>query len=468
MLSLRAAPLLRLLASLLACVTLSSAPLAAAQDAAELQEEEEPITTAAPEAVAVSPRAADEEIAKRLEGIFSAIPGAAGVTADVEQGVVVLRGVVEDEPQKQVLGEIARKMQDVVAVVDRVRVAEPPLLDLSASLREARDIWRRFVRSLPRIVLSLAALAVTLLATVMVARAARRRFDSRVRSPLLAHLLGNATAIPVLLLGLYVVLRIAELTGLALTVLGGTGLFGLVIGIAFRDIAENYLASILISTRRPFRTGDTIVVEGVTGVVQTVTTRGTLLVTFDGNHVLIPNSIVYKSIVTNMTTNPKIRQSFLVGIGAEESVTAAQSVAMEVLGAHEAVLDDPPPMVLVEELGSSTVNLRVYFWVDGTKHATIKVKSAAMRLVRRGLLEAGISMPAEGREVFFPREVPVRVVAEGVSPPPAQPPAPVDAPEGAAVTAGEAGLESEQPEIQAQARESALPDQGADLLRGGG
>ncbi len=422
--------------------------------------------------VAVEPSARDEEIESRLRDIYAAVPGVGrDVVVEVREGVVALRGVVDDEAQRALLAEIARKTQDVVAVIDRTRVAEPSLLDFSASLGEARSLWREFVRLLPRIVLSLLGLVATILATFWVARFARARLARRTPSLMLAQLLGNACAVPVLLLGLYVVLRLADLTNLALTVLGGTGLFGLVIGIAFRDIAENYLASILISTRRPFRTGDTIVVGNVTGVVQTVTTRGTLLVTFDGNHVLIPNSTIYKSVVTNLTANPKIRESFLVGIGANESVTKAQRIALETLRAHDAILADPDPMILVDDLGASTVNLRVYFWIDSRLHATIKVKSAAIRLVRRALLNAGISMPPDTREVYFPEGVPVRMIADktrGAAPKPteSEPHRASESESADEATEGEGGLGSELDEIQEQARASNLPDQGADLLRG--
>ncbi len=70
---------------------------------------------------------------------------------------------------------------------------------------------------------------------------------------------------PVALLGLYLVLKVSGMTRLAMTVLGGTGLVGLVIGFAFRDIAENFLASILLSVQNPFRYGDLIEVAGYLG-----------------------------------------------------------------------------------------------------------------------------------------------------------------------------------------------------------
>jgi hypothetical protein len=172
-----------------------------------------------------------------------------------------------------------------------------------------------------------------------------------------------------MLAGLYLVLRIAGLTQLALTVVGGTGLIGLVLGIAFRDITENFLASLFLSLQQPFREGDLVEVANVTGYVQRLTSRTTVLMTLDGNQVQVPNSTVFKSTIRNFTSNPNRRDDFIVGIGYDDSIPFAQEVALKVLAEHPAVLNEPEPLVLVENLGPSTVNLRVYFWLDGGRHS---------------------------------------------------------------------------------------------------
>ena len=157
----------------------------------------------------------------------------------------------------------------------------------------------------------------------------------------------------VFLIGLYLVLHIFGLTRLAVTVIGGTGLLGLILGIAFRDITENFLASIFLSVQPPFRTGDLVNINGETGYVQSLTTlRVTVVMTLEGNHVQIPNSTVYKSTIRNFSSNPNRRESFAVGIGYQDDIAAAQALALKVLNSHPAVLKDPEPWVLVDNLGS--------------------------------------------------------------------------------------------------------------------
>ena len=130
---------------------------------------------------------------------------------------------------------------------------------------------------------------------------------------------------------MHIALRVSGLTRLATTLLGGTGLIGLAIGFAFRDIAENFLASILLSLNHPFGVGDLIEVDGTIGYVRKVTTRATILATFEGNQVQIPNSTIYKGKITNYSATPLCRLSFGVGIGFVDSAQHAQELIMKVL-----------------------------------------------------------------------------------------------------------------------------------------
>ena len=280
-------------------------------------------------------------------------------------------------------------------------------------------------------------------------------------------MVAKAVSIPVFLLGVYLALRISGLTRLAATVLGGTGLLGIVLGIAFRDIAENFLASILLSIQRPFQTGDLIVVEGRKGFVQSVTTRGTTIMTPDGDHVQIPNSTIYKSIIENITANPNQRQTFVVGIDYEDSLAEVQGVILKVLQEHTAVLSKPEALVLVDELAASSINLRIYFWLDIAKHDGQKVRSSLIRLVKNALVENGFTLPDEAREVIFPKGVPVQMLESSVSQKPIQDPTlPVDT-KGASEeisTQSEGSLTSEAIEIEEQAKNSRQLESGENLL----
>ncbi|MEZ4615966.1 MAG: mechanosensitive ion channel family protein [Caldilineaceae bacterium] len=423
----------------------------------------------APNQVDVQPVARDDEIASRLSNILVATEWFTAPEVMVRDGVVFLNGQTQRAEWRDWAGNLARNTQDVVAVVNRITVTPRPLWDFTPAWTELSALWRNLVQALPLLGFGFVALAIAWLLTLLVKSGASKVLYRRLPSPLLVNVVSWFLAAPILLMGIYLLLRIAGLTQLALTVLGGTGVAGLIIGIAFRDIAENFLASILISIRNPFRSGDRIEVAGFTGIVQRVTTRGTLLMTLDGNHVQIPNATLYKSTIINYTANPSRRMEFRVGIGYDSSIPEAQAVIAEVLSDHPVVLEQPEPLVLVEELGVSTVNLQASFWFTGGQYEGLKLKSSLIRLVKRALEEKGVSMPDEAREVIFPHGVPL------ISPPltPAAPP-PVSQEERTPTidesvpdplsTKAEGELRNEDEQLRQQAQQSRLPEEGENLL----
>ena len=363
-----------------------------------------------PAKVDVQPIAHDDQIRNRLQSVLEATKWFVDPQVRVDEGVVFLSGKAETEELKKWAGDLARNTQDVVAVANGIDVAEPSAWDFGAARTGMATLWRDFLRALPYIVFGLFILLLSAGAGWLAARGTRTFFRKRVRAKLLLGVVAWAAGLLVFLAGAYVVLRVSGLTQLALTIVGGTGLVGLAVGIAFRDITENFLSSIFLSVQRPFESGDLIEVAGVSGFVQQLNVRTTVLMTLSGNIVQIPNALVYKSVLRNFSANPNRREDFVVGIGYDDPIDKAQEVARKLLANHPAVLNDPEPWVLAEDLGKATVNLRIYFWLNGEAHSNLKVRSSVIRLVKRAFQENGISMPDEAREVVFPRGVPVTIL----------------------------------------------------------
>ncbi len=124
--------------------------------------------------------------------------------------------------------------------------------------------------------------------------------------------------------------------------------------------------------------------------------------------------------------------------------------------------------MLVDRLGSATVNLKVYFWYDGSRYNGLKVKSSLIRLVKQAFEKENISMPDEAREILFPEGVPVHMI-EGTAERPAKeitegkPAPPVVREE--VTTDAEGGLASEELQLRDQARSSRVPEEGESLLK---
>ena len=410
--------------------------------------------------VDVTPVARDEDIRLRLQRVLEATEWFISPTVRVDEGIVFLGGTAPSEDLRKWAGDLARNTQDVIAVVNRIEVVEQSPWDFSRASSGLKTLRRDAQRVLPMLLFGAFILSLFLVASILAARVSRGLLADRVKPRLLRSVIARAIGLFVFLLGVYILLRILGLTQLALTVVGGTGLIGLVVGIAFRDITENFLASIFLSMQRPFKTGDLIEVAGVTGYVQQLNMRTTIVMTLDGILVQIPNAAVYKSNILNFTTNCNRREVFDVGIGYDAVISDAQEIARSVLLEHPAVLDDPEPSVLVNDLAASTVNLRVYFWLDGSRHSWLKVRSSVIRLVKRAFQDNGISMPDEAREILFPGGVHVMLEkpekgTEGEEiESPAENPQLHDPGAEAASTKAEGGLHSEAGVIREQARQA--------------
>ncbi|OJU25685.1 MAG: mechanosensitive ion channel protein MscS [Nitrobacter sp. 62-13] len=360
--------------------------------------------------VTVAPAANDRDISKRLEGILKSTGWFESPRVSVREGVVSLDGTTNTQEHKNWAGDLAEKTQDVVAVVNRLQVRTDVGTTFGKAGVEFKRFYRKTVQSWPLVILAICILAITWLLAKLVALLARHFLSRRITSPLLLTVMARVLSVPVFLFGVYFILQVAGLTRLALTVLGGTSLIGILIGFAFRDIAENFLASLLLSVRNPFRSGDLVEVAGHTGIVQNLNTRTTILLTLDGSHVQIPNAIVYKNTIENFSSNPSRRATFTVGIGYESSAAKAQKLVSQVLLEHPAVLGAPEALVLVEELGAATVNIRILYWFDSTIYSPAKINSALLRQTKKVLHEGGIILPDPAREVVFPKGVPVTLL----------------------------------------------------------
>ncbi|HBQ42424.1 MAG TPA: mechanosensitive ion channel protein MscS, partial [Halieaceae bacterium] len=159
---------------------------------------------------------------------------------------------------------------------------------------------------------------------------------------------------------------------------------------------------------------------------------------------------------------------FTVGIAYDDTMAAAQTAALEVLRQHPAVLDEPEPLVLVDELAASTVNLRVSYWVDTATYDARKVRSAVIRQVKTAFDLAGISMPSEAREITFPEGVQVALAEPSAptntAPAPENPLQPPTSEAGGEAHLAEGGLKNSDDDIEKQARAARLPEGGDNLL----
>ena len=368
-------------------------------------------------AVTVDTRPVDDGlIARRLREIFRNVDGLGSVAVDVGAGVVRLSGVVESEKARANAVGLARRVEGVVDVRAEIEVRSSVGVQASRLVDRLRERLRDLLVYLPLILLSLLTFAFFWLLARWAAR--RHALFSRISdNPFLRQIGAQSVRVVIVVLGLVIALEILDATSLIGAVLGAAGLTGLVIGFALKETVENYVAGILLSLRQPFAPHDHIQIEGREGHVVRLTSRATVLMTLDGNHVWIPNATVFKGIIENYSRNPERRFDFEVGVGVDADLAQARRLAVRTLEELPSVLEDPPPEAWIEAFGDSSMQLHVHGWMDQRHYSFPKVRGEAIRRVKHAFEEAGYDLPEPIFRVNLTK--PEAPAANDVRPPPA-------------------------------------------------
>tara|TARA_R110002124_G_scaffold183401_3_gene350772 strand:+ start:616 stop:1944 length:1329 start_codon:yes stop_codon:yes gene_type:complete len=346
---------------------------------------------------------ADNAIAARISGIFAEIDALRAVTVSVRSGVVLLQGAVPDKAAIEQAAALAGRVEGVVAVSNQL------LEDTSVSERIVPVMDRLFTR-LQRAINYIPLLAVAVLVFALVSiigwwLAARNwPFEKIAPNGFISDLLRQVVRLAFLGIGLVLALDIMGATAIIGTVLGAAGIVGLAVGFAVRDTVENYIASILLSLRQPFRPNDHVEIDGHEGHVIMLTARATVLLSPDGNHIRIPNATVFKSVITNYSRHPERRFDFEMGIAPDGDLQQAVDIGLAVLKQVEFILDKPVPEARIEGLGDSTVQLWFAGWIDQRETSMVLARGQAIRLIMRALEDAGFELPEPGFRVALTQD----------------------------------------------------------------
>lgn len=349
----------------------------------------------------------DAQIRARIEGLFEHLAGLGAVTVTVQDGVVVLAGSVDDQETKERAEKLAARVAGAVVVVNDISRERSVRKRLQSAANSFLVYLQDLLVSAPLLLLALAVVGLALL----LARAAGRAegFYRRISANwFIRDLARQVLQLAIILAGVITALQLLDATALLGSVVGALGILGLAIGFATRDTVENYIASIMLSIRQPFRHEDYIRIDDIEGKVLRLTPRATVLMSLEGNHLRIPNAKVFKATITNFTRNPLRRFEFSVGVDTGIELTGPTELALDTLRRMPGVLDSPPPTCLINALGDSSIILLMRGWLDQREDDFLKVRSEAMRRVKEAFDEAGIVMPEPIYNVNLRRSAPVQ------------------------------------------------------------
>ena len=370
--------------------------------AAPAQGSDPPGLTDAPIAAETGP-ADDLRILRRIEGLLADLADYEHVTTEVRNGIVTFRGRTVDSERQQTLYQIAARIEGVVAVENEVEVS----LAVAERVAPVADrLARRLLMALNALPVLLVAVLSGLVVTWVGFRIARLHWPWERIAPneFLADVMRQLVRLVAVLAGLVLTLDIMGASALLGTILGAMGIFGLAVGFAVRDTVENFIASIMLSLRSPFRPRDMVEIAGDQGHVVRLTSRATILVTADGNQVRIPNATVFKSRILNFSRHPQRRFSFDLSVPNPGNLSGAREIMLNALRSADFVLEDPGPSVWLSDVADGAARFTCAAWIDQRKTTFPLARGEALRLTVNALERAGKRLSTSGLTISMAQD----------------------------------------------------------------
>ena len=214
----------------------------------------------------------------------------------------------------------------------------------------------------------------------------------------LQHAIAQIVGYAVLVIGIVIVLDNAGIHLGALTVFAGA--VGVGLGFGLKNIASNFISGLLILAERPIAIGDRIEVAGITGQVQQIRARSTVILTNDNIAMIVPNEKFIDSPVTNWTySDRRVRFRLPVGVAYGSDVTKVREALIAAAREHPATLSKPAPDAFLEKFGDNTIDFQLVVWSEEMSRRPSRFKSDLNYLICKHLGAAGIEIPFPQRDV---------------------------------------------------------------------
>lgn len=271
-------------------------------------------------------------------------------------------------------------------------------------IRSFQESWISLIDKIPAYLTAVLILSIGIFLSSKAGNFFKNHITKKGSDPLISKFLAQVIRVIFIIILIIFALRVAGLRDLATGLFTAAGASTVILGFAFKDIGENFISGIILTFNRPFNVRDIVSIGDVFGRISSMEFRYTMIKTFDGKNVYIPNSDVIKKPVFNFTENGSFRMDFTVGIDYNSDINLAKKIILEVLNSHNGIIQDEDNMenyVLTDELAVNSIDLKIYFWVyarDYRKDA-LMIKSDLIEKIKIKLDENGIGIPSNVHEL---------------------------------------------------------------------
>lgn len=275
---------------------------------------------------------------------------------------------------------------------------------MTTDAKTLEAIFSQIVLSLPRLITAVFIFVVALAVAGIVAGIVKRWALRRKLDPPVALLLSRLARWTVIVFG--IIFALQQINFNVAAFVAALGIIGFTVGFALQDISKNFVAGLLLLLQRPIQIGDAISVVGYSGTVVDVSLRATIIRTFDGLRVYIPNADVYASPLTNFSQAEQRRVALRVGVAyGTELETATRTALAAIDSLSELALPEPKPKVVFDTFGLSSIEFTLYFWIDTAQHDFQDAQDKALKALKQAFEAAGISIPFPIQTVFIQQPI---------------------------------------------------------------
>ena len=276
-------------------------------------------------------------------------------------------------------------------------------------INQLQTIWVGLVQTIPQLVLALIVVAATWLLARLLSRTARAAARKARTRRALSDLIQTLTAILIWVVGILIAATILFPSLTPAELIGALGIAGIAVGLAFKDIFENFMAGIMIMIRKPMRIGDVIEVEDTVGKVEEITIRDTYIREMSGELVLVPNSYLFKNPVEIKTDRDQRRYELIVGVAYGENAGECRELIEKTASGIDGIDTDKGVEVYATAFGASSIDFRVRWWAKSTPRDMHQTRSDMVIAIKAALDDAGIEIPFPYRTLTFNEPLPVEM-----------------------------------------------------------
>ena len=257
---------------------------------------------------------------------------------------------------------------------------------LKDGLKTLTDLTVSFV---PKLLIAILVLWIGLKLTKLLKKSILKLLDKRSAEPSLKTFLASLVDV---LLKVMLVIMVMDIIGIkATSFIAVLGAAGLAVGMALQGTLQNFAGGVIILLMKPFKVGDYIECGAYKGYVKEIRIFHTFMQPFNGRTIIVPNSSLATTSLTNHTKQPQIRLDVVASVAYGTDLDFAKEVLMEVIDNDPLILKDPIPKLAVSELGNSSVDISMWMWVKTEDYWTVWMR--IRENVYKAFNEKGITIP---------------------------------------------------------------------------